>query len=989
MQKYTPTLLSEETLMTTLIPGVLVGVSNRRREDASIKYSNVRVRRSAQGCDRTLEVVTSVDVTDSKNGDAPTCTHYDDVWLASIPRMNKDGVFCIDGFTYYTVMKQRLLPNVPRCYRQLDKESGRGKCEVRSENYVTLDSVLLRLTCKGGASGRITLTPKMRDPKPVDAMSYMRYLLATPDWQEAVLLTLRLLRCSDTVSAIVCKAMEFVTDVAHNDRILFPSTVNPRNNVPYTVVIGRFEVSASYVLLFQMLQKFLQVECNERDSDDVDDFSYKVLDSYCNVMGKLFRKHVADCRGKAFSTGSVERPKLQREFVEGITNNTWEITEAHNKDLQLSRLMETNSALSLRNNMKEVITSAGSHITDNANKEKYGARNIHHTQRGYMCMVRTADDINAGLKSYLASDCIVTHSCKIRGLNGDDDNRELRVMYFEHAEKHSLEADYTLDVDTLRDDIVLWTHNHVAVLVAIRSTAEALLDHIKKDVDPTLSWSMHDNVLESRCYYGRMMCSVLTDKYGVTYMDTREAARMERHLLKRPSDFSDLCFEVPFMNHMPVARTMLATKIVQKSIPAVVYDESSSAYVYLTATQRPLVRTTKSCEDLYATNVVVCYTTCNGFGVEDGIIVNRAAVERGLFSTFQKTTIMWTRDINDNTKVTKCDVYVTKNSPIKQGTILAAVHCLSADGEASAVELRHNKPYVCRVSDVLLKYRVDNMQGASSINNLLSIAIEVVRLKRFSRGDKLSSRYGQKAVAVSVMNDVDMPTIVAGNPCFASIDMIVNPLSIMSRSTPSQEMSSQLAMMVLDNRSYEAVEEPFKLLYVRTTAAHNLQEGAAVTDVVESLKGGIHEVLLADGVTGVEREGVATIGIESYMVLNHIADEKAKYRGHASRDSVTGVPVVREGETCVRYNWQEVGALLHSKSDELVTSLYAESGIVGNYPYCMECDRMVDCDRSNRCVYCATVIGESINVSRPINVASSITSMLGVELVVHGDTKTR
>jgi hypothetical protein len=144
--------------------------------------------------------------------------------------------------------------------------------------------------------------------------------------------------------------------------------------------------------------------------------------------------------------------------------------------------------------------------------------------------------------------------------------------------------------------------------------------------------------------------------------------------------------------------------------------------------------------------------------------------------------------------------------------------------------------------------------------------------------------------------------------------------------------------------------------------------------------------MLADGITGMIRDGLCSIGIESYMVLNHIADTKVKSKGHTSRDTITGAPIMRSGETCVRYNWQEMQALFHSNSEVLLSALYADSGVVGIYPYCLTCNRLVDCNKLNRCIYCDAIIEASISASRPMNAVNSISNILGIDIKMTADS---
>jgi hypothetical protein len=259
--------------------------------------------------------------------------------------------------------------------------------------------------------------------------------------------------------------------------------------------------------------------------------------------------------------------------------------------------------------------------------------------------------------------------------------------------------------------------------------------------------------------------------------------------------------------------------------------------------------------------------------------------------------------------------------------------------------MKHEKPYVCSVSNIILEFEPHK----NPMNkNLRSISVMLRRHKLLGVGDKLSSRMGQKAVAVHICQAEDMPVCIDAR--VGGIDMIVDPLSMISRCTVSQEASSALGLDATNTGTLYS-HEPFTQVNYST-----------------------HKTGILDGITGTIRKGVVDVGVEYYMVLRHIADNKIRSSAASQRDPMTGAI---SGESCVRFNWQEMAAMLHGRSYELASHVYSVDK--GYYPYCSKCNRDTD---GNVCGTCGEVVEERVSVSRSLMTLKKIMGVLGVGLKI-------
>jgi RNA polymerase Rpb2, domain 6/RNA polymerase Rpb2, domain 3 len=945
MAAYFPSSTVQDTLKE-LVPSVLRGISLLSVDPYTISYDNVKFTEGYIGVSKLLNVMCDIRIEDKENDGV---FEKKDYWLASIPIPCSKGIFRLEGRSYYTTMRQKLVPNYPVCSRSLVKGRLTMECAMRSENMETLESVSVVLRRSPRGVRNLVLIPNLRGVKPVGVMSLLRfYLGGLSSWRSIVHSICVLFGASPTILSLVDLSYDTATDVTLS-RCYFPSTSNPVTGEQYLVNVNGSEVSTQSLVLCHMMVRYLSLECGDTVQDDRDDYSNKIVDSYVTLMCRLFRKKIR-LLGISIATNKVPNsPRICMPFIDAVTKNAWEIMEAKDTDLKISRLVTISNSMGQAEAARELMIYASSRPSITGDPEDYAHRLLHPSQEGFVCKVRTSDDTNAGLKLYLASGCRVSSSCKVFGLVGDN-NTALRTLYYKRLDPEDMSTHW----DISRGNRVIWFHNHRCVAIAHMDIALSVLADLKHR-DSSLCWSMCKGVLESRCYYGRLMKAVHVEPYGATAMDTRSGP-----VVQRPELYSPLSYEVPFMNMMPVPRLMVSLKIIQKSISYEIPQSEHDASVHLAYGQTPLVTTTKPSPVVYGINAYVCYTTLAGMGVEDGIVLNRQSVERGLFSTLQRTLIDWVREIGVTVK--SYSINVDRYSQVKYGTVLAVVTCTRRDGKEITHCIKHSKPYVCYAEDIHLSF----CNKSANDKDLMSLKFILARCKRIHTGDKLSSRFGQKGVVVKVLSAEDMPQVM-DHRYPPTPDIVVNPLSVLSRSTMSQDVCSALGVEVLRRSGLVARDDPFEAVYI------NLGTHVETVDM-DALPQ--HSVRVMSGTTGLMSMSPAKVGFEYYMVLDHMSDMKIRSDGHVIRDDMTGGIQSNKHDTCVRYNWQELAAMLHSRSYGLVSSIYNAPGARGLYPFCRRCNRDID---THECEYCGDVVDDKVQVSKAFMSTKRLMQVIGVE----------
>ncbi|MBP6930156.1 DNA-directed RNA polymerase subunit beta [Patescibacteria group bacterium] len=210
------------------------------------------------------------------------------------------------------------------------------------------------------------------------------------------------------------------------------------------------------------------------------------------------------------------------------------------------------------------------------------------------------------------------------------------------------------------------------------------------------------------------------------------------------------------------------------------------------------------------------------------------------------------------------------------------------------------------------------------------IEISVAQLRKVAVGDKLAARHGNKGVISSIVPEEDMPYLPDGTP----VDMILNPLGVVSRMNLGQIMETHLGAAA-SKLGYKVASKVF--------------EGIALEKVMEELKkAGLAQdgkTELYDGRTGEKFSNRVTVGTIYIMKLLHLVDDKMHARSIGPYSMVTQQPLGGKAQFGgQRFGEMEVWALeaygashtlqemLTIKSDDVAGRSRAYESIIKNEP---------------------------------------------------------
>ena len=307
-------------------------------------------------------------------------------------------------------------------------------------------------------------------------------------------------------------------------------------------------------------------------------------------------------------------------------------------------------------------------------------------------------------------------------------------------------------------------------------------------------------------------------------------------------------------------------------------------------------------------NVVVAFSTWEGYNYEDAILINERLVKEDVFTSIHieeydcecRDTKLGaeeiTRDIpnigDDSLKdldengiirigaeVRPGDILVGKVTPKGETELTAEERLLRAIFGEKAREVRDTSLRVPHgeagtIVDVKIFTRENSDELGPGVNQIIRCYIATKR--KISVGDKMAGRHGNKGVISRVLPEEDMTFMPDGTP----IDILLNPLGVPSRMNLGQVLEVHLGGAA-------------KALGWKISTP--VFDGATEEDVKELLKeAGMSEdgkTILYDGRTGDPFGSPVTVGVMYMLKLHHLVDDKIHARSTGPYSLVTQQPL--------------------------------------------------------------------------------------------------
>ena len=317
---------------------------------------------------------------------------------------------------------------------------------------------------------------------------------------------------------------------------------------------------------------------------------------------------------------------------------------------------------------------------------------------------------------------------------------------------------------------------------------------------------------------------------------------------------------------------------------------------------------TKNGEMSLGRNVLIAFTTWEGYNYEDAVLISERLVKEDVYTSIHieeydcecRDTKLGpeeiTRDIPNvgddvlkdldengiiriGAEVRPGDILVGKVTPKGETELTAEERLLRAIFGEKAREVRDTSLRVPHgeagtIVDVKIFTRENSDELGPGVNQV--IRCYIAQKRKISVGDKMAGRHGNKGVISRILPEEDMPFMPDGTP----VDIVLNPLGVPSRMNLGQVLEVHLGMAA-------------KLLGWKV--ATPVFDGATDEEIREMFKkAGYSEdgkTTLYDGRTGDPFDHPVTVGVMYMLKLHHLVDDKIHARSTGPYSLVTQQPL--------------------------------------------------------------------------------------------------
>jgi DNA-directed RNA polymerase subunit beta len=307
-------------------------------------------------------------------------------------------------------------------------------------------------------------------------------------------------------------------------------------------------------------------------------------------------------------------------------------------------------------------------------------------------------------------------------------------------------------------------------------------------------------------------------------------------------------------------------------------------------------------------NVIIAFTTWEGYNYEDAILLSERLVKEDVYTSIHieeydcecRDTKLGpeeiTRDIpnvgedslkdlNDEgiirigAEVRPGDILVGKVTPKGETELTSEERLLRAIFGEKAREVRDTSLRVPHgeagtIVDIRVFDRNNSDELGPGVNKI--IRVYIAQKRKISVGDKMAGRHGNKGVISRILPVEDMPFTPDGTP----VDVVLNPLGVPSRMNLGQVLEVHLGAAA-------------RMLGIKVSTP--VFDGATEQEIEDLLKEAKlapnGKTVLYDGRTGEPFDKPITVGVMYMLKLHHLVDDKIHARSTGPYSLVTQQPL--------------------------------------------------------------------------------------------------
>ncbi|NCN82616.1 MAG: DNA-directed RNA polymerase subunit beta [Candidatus Pacebacteria bacterium] len=307
-------------------------------------------------------------------------------------------------------------------------------------------------------------------------------------------------------------------------------------------------------------------------------------------------------------------------------------------------------------------------------------------------------------------------------------------------------------------------------------------------------------------------------------------------------------------------------------------------------------------------NVVIAYTSFDGLGYEDAIVISERLVREDVLTSIQinefKAKVMDTKlgpeeltsDIPNvaeiflsnlteegvvrvGSVVSSGDILVGKIAPKGETELTPEERLLRAIFGEKSREVRDTSLRMPHgESGTVIDVQVLNSESGDELDpgTLQEVTVRVAQLRKITVGDKLAGRHGNKGVISKIVPTADMPHLEDGTP----VDVIISPLSVLARMNLGQLLEAH-AGWAAKKLGYTIAVPAFERFKEDKIWKELERAGLPVSGKAQ----------LFDGRTGETYGEPSTVGIGYILKLSHMVEDKMHARSTGPYSLVTQQPL--------------------------------------------------------------------------------------------------
>jgi len=307
-------------------------------------------------------------------------------------------------------------------------------------------------------------------------------------------------------------------------------------------------------------------------------------------------------------------------------------------------------------------------------------------------------------------------------------------------------------------------------------------------------------------------------------------------------------------------------------------------------------------------NLLIAYTSFDGLGYEDAIVISDRLVKDDVLTSIQineyRAKVMDTKlgaeeltsDIPNVSEVflsnLTTDGIIRIGSVVSSGDILVGKIAPKGETELSPEERllraifgeksREVRDTSLRMphgeSGTVIDVQVLDSDLGDELDpgTLKEVTVKVAQTRKITVGDKLAGRHGNKGVISKIVPAADMPHLADGTP----VDIIISPLSVLARMNMGQLLEAH-AGWAAQKLGYKIAVPAFERFNEDKIWSELDRAGLPVSGKAQ----------LYDGRSGEEYGEPTTVGVAYILKLTHMVEDKMHARSTGPYSLVTQQPL--------------------------------------------------------------------------------------------------